>query len=215
MNENIILIHNPGFFSNDIYDYLKKRHHNLKVLTSEQELIAIMNDFSGTIIINSFPDLYLKVLESADPQSVRVICCAPVGRRDTLTGGLHVVNGIFRILNNGDAEFLTEKTGTDSEFLIMKIFGKIRLTEVDSADIDLLAAELILRPMVLSLITGRLLMEGEKSLLSEPMKEMALPVYSNDIVLARDAIRFNPFSSDCFKDIERKVKEVWNDLSNY
>lgn len=215
MRENIILIHNAALFSHDLYDYLKEKHANIKVLNSEGELIEMMKDFSGTIIINSFPDKYRWILESADPGSVKVLCCVPVGNRDPLKNGLPVVSGIFRFLNNGDAEFLTEKTGIDSESLIREIFGEIRLTEVDKDDINLLAAELIIRPMVLSLITGRLLMEGEKALISEPMKEMALPVYSRDIGLARDAIRFNPFSSDCFTDIERKLREVWNDLSNY
>lgn len=215
MSDRIILIHNPRLFSSDLLNYLRVHHPGMTVLETAQELMEALKDFSGVIILNSFPEQFHQVLEMSDAAKVSVICSVPLGERETYRNGLRFVNGIFRISDHGDPELYIEGPENQTEKSLAGIFKKCRITTVDREDLDLMAAELILRPMIVSLISGRLMIEGERSLLSDSLKAMAISTYSIEIALARDALRYNRFSSDSFSDIERKIREVWNDLSNY
>ena len=210
------MIQESRFFSGNAQKLLREREIDHDLVEAPHHINDEKSQQFMTIILNSFPDQYHDEINKLKALNIRVFCLAPVGMRKKYREGITSVEVILKEENSGSMRaYVSESAQVEDIDAFKIIFPEVEVDIINQEDLELMCAESIIRPMIISLLTGRMKMDSSRPLMSDLQMQAALTQVDPEIGYARDAIRYNPYSSEAFSDVERKLKEVWNDLSNY
>lgn len=217
MPSKIVLIQDDEFSGSLLCDEILSRMPQIPVLKDSFEISA--DDAPEIILLNGFPDKhYPEILKTIGNRSL-VINFIPAGRTyGKVNHGFRHLECLYGLNDRGVRTIyllMNMEAGQPGKDILGTIFPDIPLTELISEDLELMAADLILRPLIAVLVAGRITTDSGSPYFSKRIISAGISPASERIGFIRDTIRYNPYSSTAFQEIEKSFKRTWNDLSNY
>lgn len=213
----IVLIQDNEFSGSRLSEEIVSRMPQIPVLEDSFEIEP--EDVPEIILLNGFPDKHYPVISKTCGNRTMVINFIPAGRTygkgnygfthlECLYGPDDRGTTTIFLLGIGEPHILGEE-------IIEKIFPETPLNAVIKEDLELMVADLILRPLIAGLVMGRIKADSGSTYFSRKIISAGISPASDNIGFVRDTIRYNPYASATFLEIENSLKKTWNDLSNY
>lgn len=213
----IVLIQDNEFSGSRLSEEIVSRIPQIPVLEGSFEIKP--EDAPEITLLNGFPDKHYPVISKKWGNRTMVINFIPAGRTFGKENyGFRHIECLYGPDDRGTTSIFLlgyEDPLKHGEEIIKTIFPESPMNSVIMEDLELMVADLILRPLVTALVVGRIKADSESTYFSRKIISAGISPASQDIGFIRDAIRYNPYASATFLEIENSLKKTWNDLSNY
>jgi hypothetical protein len=212
----LILVRDIEFAGSGLEAFISEKYPGIQIVENLSQVDSDNNRFA--ILLNGFPDKHYPEIKHHINEDTIVIDFLPVGRNYMEAGrGLRHIECIFGTDDRGKISlFVLEGSKvSDPEAVLHELFPEVPVSFVDRNDLELMASDKILRPLIARLMLGNMPGDRDFAYFTEALLRSSIHSNAHNISFIRDAIRHNPFSSSAFNEIEKMLKKTWNDLSFY
>ena len=210
-------IQDNEFSGNFLSHEIENRLPGIHIMKDSSEITK--DSVPEIILLNGFPDKHYPAISKSLGKDATVINFIPAGRHyRKIDYGIRHAECIYGHDDRGTTTIFLlgeEEKGEDEYSILGTIFPETPINKIIQDDLELMAADLILRPLIAGMVIGRMRADAESPYFSGLIVSAGISPLSENIGYIRDAIRYNHYSSSAFGEIEKSLKKTWNDLSNY